>query len=147
MVFVMMKKALTIFFILIANIILLAHAVIPHHHHESSVCVERILCPDCDGHKHGMSQNDCHHHDGNSSQNCVLNLAVFLPSNQGKQDCKCINIPNRHSQPDDFQAILFKGEFVSLVPDIISDEQLSSKNHFNSSFDSGSKGLRAPPVV
>lgn len=142
-----MKKAIALFFILTANIILLAHAVIPHHHHESSVCIEKILCPDCDGHKHGISQKDCHHHDGNGSQNCGLNLAVFLPANQEKQDCKLINTHNKHSQPDNFHAVLFTNESISFVPDIFSSEKISLKSYSYSNFISASKGLRAPPVA
>jgi hypothetical protein len=140
-----MKKATAIFFILIANVILLAHAVIPHHHHESSVCIEKILGPDCDGNKHGISQNDCHHHNGNSPGNCVLNLALFFPSNQEKQECKFVNIADKHIQTDNNQAVQVNSEKISNVPEVNLNTQIPFKTFSHSDFVSASNHLRAPP--
>jgi hypothetical protein len=143
----MMKKASSIFFILIANVILLAHAVIPHHHHENSVCIEKILGPDCDGHKHGISQNDCHHHNGNSSGNCVLNLALFFPSNQEKQECKFVNISDKHIQTDYNQAVPVYSEQISDLPEVNLNTQIPFNTSSHSDFVSASNYLRAPPVA
>lgn len=130
-----------------ANIILLAHAVIPHHYHESSVCIEKIICPNCDAHQHEISQKDCNHHDENSSKSCALKQVVFLPVNQEKQDFKWVTFSNKSYQPNGFHSILFSCEFIQFVPGIISDAQIASKTTSYSNFISASKGLRAPPVV
>jgi len=142
-----MKKPIAIFFILLANIILLVHAVVPHHHHESSVCIEKTLCSNCDTHKHEISKKDCCHHDENNSQSCLLKLVVYLPSNQETQECKWLNSFEKHSQSGNFHAILVTHELISVIPDIISDAQISTNITPYSNFVSASKGLRAPPVV
>lgn len=145
--FLMMKKRAAIFFILLANIVLLVHAVVPHHHHESSVCIENVRCNDCDVHKHAISQNCCHHGNESNSQNCVLKLVVFLPSNQEKQDCKCLILHDKKVQPVHLSAVLFTQDYKSYIPPVISDDGILLGKNFFSRIFSESKGLRAPPIV
>jgi hypothetical protein len=144
----MMKKALTIFFILIANIILLAHAVIPHHHHESSVCIDSELRQPADfACNHKTSQHNQEHNGDEGAGDCALRLALFLPSNQQKHDCKCVNNSDKHVQPDNNQAILANPEQIAFVPKINSTAQIPLKTSFHYDFVSASNHLRAPPIV
>ena len=143
----MIKKTIAIFFILIANIVLLVHAVVPHHHHESSVCIEKISYPECDTHNHGLSCTGCNHHNESNSQNCLLKLVVYLPSNQENQVCKSGYILCKYSQYDSFQAVINNAELNSFLPLKLSEKQKLLNTFPTSKFKPSSSGLRAPPVV
>jgi len=141
-----MKKQLTaFFFLLVANGVLLAHAVIPHHHHQNIACVERSHCQNNHiGHKH-TTPADNHHHDGNPSANCILTQAVFVPSNQGKNEVNGIFC--LHENSFDFPFTLpYPGNnvFIPIIIDVTSVPDVSFSYH---SCINPPVGLRAPPVV
>lgn len=143
----MIKKRIAIFFVLLANIVLLVHAVVPHHHHESSVCVEKISNHECDTHNHGLSCTDCNHHNESNTQNCLLKLVVYLPSNQENQVSKDGYFLCKNSQYDSFQAVINNSKINSFLPPKLSEKQKLLNTSPTSKFKPSSSGLRAPPVV
>ena len=142
-----MKKKSAIFFVLLANIVLLVHAVVPHHHHESSVCIEKISYPDCDAHNHSLSCTGCNHHNENNTENCLLKLIVYLPSNQEDQVFKGGYFLFKHSQYDNFQTIINNDEINSFLPPKLSENQKIQITFSPSGFIPSLSGLRAPPAV
>ena len=143
----MIKKKTAIFFVLLANIVLLVHAVVPHHHHESSVCIEKISYPDCDTHNHGLSCTGCNHHNESNTENCLLKLIVYLPSNQENQVYKGAYFLSKHSQYDSFYAVINNDETNSFLPLKLSENQKLLNTFSPSKFIPSLSGLRAPPVV
>lgn len=141
----MIRKITAIFFILLANIVLLVHAVVPHHHHKSLICIESNTCQS-DSYPHNSTS--AHEHDGSAeTENCELRQVLAIPGNSVKQELKCLGCDNNHSTFVHFQAILFVNEYISFVPLLIQNAQISLNISSHSCFVSTSLGLRAPPVV
>lgn len=141
----MIRKSLTIFFILIANIILLAHAVIPHHSHQNEVCV---------GNTHMQAQsgehNSCSNHTHSQEQeaeDCDLNQAVVVLSQQLRSEIKCFDYATTYSQFDATQAVLLNKSFDALFYIDISNIKPPLLASIYSSFVGRQIGLRGPPVV
>ena len=144
----MIRKKTAIFFILLANIILLAHAVVPHHHHKEQVCLVNAHCQnDSKAHQHNASGHS-HEHDGSrGTQNCVLKQAVVIPANSLRQEFKCLGCDDNYAPFVYFQAILSGNEYISFVPEIVSNAPIPLGSTSHSNFVSTSLGLRAPPIV
>ncbi|HBL77329.1 MAG: hypothetical protein A2W90_21840 [Bacteroidetes bacterium GWF2_42_66] len=140
----MIKKITAFVFIVLANFVLLVHAVIPHHHHQSHVCIENSHCQ-CDSETHSHC-NPEHEHDGNDSNDCLLKQVVALPSNQVKQECKCI-CTDHHSHPDHSSFVLFNTGAEVSIPIFYFDTSIPIIVFSYPSLVITTAGLRAPPVA
>ncbi|MCD4665958.1 MAG: hypothetical protein K8R68_11865 [Bacteroidales bacterium] len=144
----MVHRVPALFFILIANIVLLANIAIPHHHHNSEVCFVSTHCQsDDETHKHGTTEHK-HEHDGESTSDyCYMNQVFVVPSNQVKQENKCLDCTDNRDNYNQFQINLPDLKLISFVPIFLSNAKppliFLSYTHFVSS----SLGLRAPPIV
>ncbi len=144
----MIKRGLSIFFIMIANIILLAGIAIPHHHHDSEFCFVSTRCQTySETHEHCNTKHNHEHHGESKTDYCILGQVFVIPSNQVKQEYKCLDFPENRVSYNQFQANLPDLELISFVPGYLYSSQppliLLSYCHYSSL----ALGLRAPPVV
>lgn len=141
----MIKKLTAYSFILLANIVLLAHAVVSHHHHQIVVCVESSHCQDNNiAHKNNTPE-DNHQHDGSSSANCILNQAIILSSNQGKNETDCVFYSHNRSLALDYTLSHTGNDTIIPIFRIVASAPTVSFSF--SSCITTSLGLRAPPIV
>ena len=144
----MIKRVPAIFFILIANIVLLAGVAIPHHHHNSESCFVSTHCqPYSEAHEHGTTKHNHEHHGESNADFCILDQVSVIPSNQVKQESKCLDFPDNRVNYYQFQANLPDLELISFVPIYFYSIQppliFLSYCHYSSI----ALGLRAPPIV
>ncbi len=144
----MIKRVPAIFFILIANIVLLASVANPHHHHNSEFCFVSTHCQTySEAHEHGITKHNHEHHGESNADYCILGQVFVIPSNQVKQEYKCLDFPDNWVNYNQFQAILPDLELISFVPIYFYSIQppliFLSYYHYSSI----ALGLRAPPVV
>lgn len=136
-----MKKITAYIFILLANIILLVHAVTFHHHHDQ-VCNENTHCQSSDvACNHGSTAGGHQH----GAEDCGLEQAVVLPSNQGKHEIDRIAHTDNGSFNSLFTVIHIESK--SLIPVFFTDLAIPAIHYSYSSFIIASSGLRAPPAV
>ena len=141
----MIKKITAYSFILLANIVLLAHAVVPHHYHQIVACVESSHCPDNNVPYNRDTPEDNHENDGSSSANCILQQAVIVSSNQGKNETDCIFCSHNHSL--DLQFTLPYNGNEAIIPIFSIVASMPDVSFCFSSYITTSLGLRAPPLV
>lgn len=136
-----MKKITAYIFILLANIVLLVHAVTFHHHYDR-VCSESTHCQNSDVACNHSSTAGSHQH---GAEDCGLEQAVVLPSNQGKHEIERIAHPDNGSFNSLFT--LIRTESKSLIQVFFTDLTIPVIHYSYSSFIVASSGLRAPPAV
>jgi len=140
-----MKKTTAYIFILLANIVLLVHAVTFHHHHHTPNCNESTHCQSNDIACKHSSPADSHQHDGSGAEDCGLEQAVVLPSNQGRHESDRIAGPDNLSY-DSLFTLVHAGTD-SLIPAFDIDLPIPVVHYSYASFIVASLGLRAPPTV
>jgi len=144
----MIKRGLSIFFIMIANIVLLAGIAIPHHHHDSEFCFVSTHCQAYSkAQEQGITKHNHEHHGESKTDYCILGQVFVIPSNQVKQEYKCLDFPDNRVNYNQFQAILPDLELISFVPIYFYSTQppLVFLSYYR--YSSIALGLRAPPVV
>ena len=144
----MLKRIPVLFFILIANIVLLAGFTIPHHHHNNEVCIESTHCQtDSETNKHNASKHK-HEHDGEANTDyCFLNQNFIVPSNHVKQEDKCLDLPDKWINYNQFHANITDQKLISSIPAYLYSKQAPLLLYSYCHYLSNGPGLRAPPIV
>ena len=144
----MVHRVPALFFILIANIGFLINIAIPHHHHNTEVCFVNTHCQsDGETHKHGTTEHK-HEHDGESTTDyCNINQVFVVPSNQVKQESKCLDYADTRINYNQSQANLADPELISFIPIYLSKAKHPLIVFSYSNFVNSGHGLRAPPIV
>lgn len=137
----MLRRITALSFLFLAHAILLVHALIPHHHHNDSLCLESAHHQTaCALHENGQ------HHPHSDEVVCLLQNALFLPSQHEKEVVRECTTPG-HNRFFDGYALVPRFECgISAPPHSpIVNSPFSaalSGRSFLSSY-----GLRAPPQV
>jgi len=144
----MIKRISALFIILLVNIILFAHAVIPHYHHKSDVCIVSFHSQtNSEAHKHRTTDHKHEHNSESNTEYCASKQVFVLPSNQVKQEYKCLDRADNYLQLDKLQSIVTAINSYWHLPTFLSNTQLLLFTSSYSSLVSTNLGLRAPPIV
>jgi hypothetical protein len=144
----MIKRAIALSFLLLATTILLAHAVVPHHHHKIEVCIESFHGEtDCETHNHSTTEHDAEHDGDSNTEKCALKQVFVVPSNQVKQECKCLNYSENHFRFNEFQTVFSNKGLYSIFPKTLSKTQLLFLSSTYSRFAGTGIVLRGPPIA